>query len=102
MTIGLMEFCKDNNLPHPGFVVLDSPLLAYYKPEGIGDSLQGSDLKVRFYKYLADNHKDDQIIVVENEHPPSELEDRIVLVKFTKNPDIGRYGFFPIEQRFTE
>lgn len=33
-TLGLLEFCKERSLPHPGFVVLDSPLLAYYKPEG--------------------------------------------------------------------
>ncbi len=47
MTIGLMEFCKERNLSHPGFVVLDSPLLAYYEPESTEDSLQGSDLKIR-------------------------------------------------------
>lgn len=62
MTIGLMEFCKDRNLSHPGFVVLDSPLLAYYAPESAEDSLVGSDLKVRFYDYLANNHSDSQII----------------------------------------
>lgn len=95
MTIGLMEFCKEENLSHPGFVVLDSPLLAYYKPEGAEDSLQGSDLKVRFYNYLADNHSDSQITIIENEHPPDDLKNRITFTHFTKNPDSGRYGFFP-------
>ncbi|MEL6601772.1 MAG: hypothetical protein AAFP20_00930 [Cyanobacteria bacterium J06614_10] len=38
MTIGLMKFCQQKELPHPGFVVLDSPLLAYREPEGIEDS----------------------------------------------------------------
>jgi chaperonin cofactor prefoldin len=95
MTIGLMEFCKDKNLSHPGFVVLDSPLLAYYEPESSEDSLQGSDLKVRFYNYLADNHSDSQITIIENEHPPDDLKDRITFTHFTKNPELGRYGFFP-------
>ena len=95
MTIGLMEFCKDKNLSHPGFVVLDSPLLAYYEPESSEDSLQGSDLKVRFYNYLADNHSDSQITIIENEHPPDELKNRIGFTNFTKNPELGRYGFFP-------
>jgi uncharacterized protein YoxC len=95
MTIGLMEFCKERNLSHPGFVVLDSPLLAYYKPESEEDSLQGSDLKVRFYNYLADNHSDSQITIIENEHPPDDLKDRITFTHFTKNPELGRYGFFP-------
>ncbi|MEG5036058.1 AAA family ATPase [Microcoleus sp. AT3-D2] len=95
MTIGLMEFCKERNLSHPGFVVLDSPLLAYYKPESEEDSLQGSDLKVRFYNYLADNHSDSQITIIENEHPPDDLKNRITFTHFTKNPDSGRYGLFP-------
>lgn len=95
MTIGLMEFCKEKNLSHPGFVVLDSPLLAYYEPESTEDSLQGSDLKIRFYNYLADNHSDSQITIIENEHPPDDLKNRITFTHFTKNPDSGRYGFFP-------
>ncbi|MCC3456245.1 MAG: hypothetical protein JGK24_21370 [Microcoleus sp. PH2017_29_MFU_D_A] len=95
MTIGLMEFCKEKNLSHPGFVVLDSPLLAYYEPESTEDSLQGSDLKVRFYNYLAENHSDSQITIIENEHPPDDLKNRITFTYFTKNPDSGRYGFFP-------
>jgi predicted nuclease with TOPRIM domain len=95
MTIGLMEFCKDRNLSHPGFVVLDSPLLAYYAPESEEDSLVGSDLKVRFYDYLASNHRESQIIIIENEHPPSDLAGEVVMTDFTKNPNEGRYGFFP-------
>ena len=94
ITIGLMEFCRDNNLPHPGFVVLDSPLLGYYKPDGDDDSLKGTDLKERFYEYLATNHQDCQIIIIENEVPPEKLS-QIKVTYFTKNPRKERYGFFP-------
>ena len=95
MNIGLMEFCKRKDLAHPGFVVLDSPLLSYYGPDDLGDSLEGTDVKDRFYNYLADNYSDSQIIIFENEHPSSEVEGKINLVNFTKNPNKGRYGFFP-------
>jgi len=97
VTIGLMEYCQTNSLPHPGFVVLDSPLLAYYKPEGDDDDLQGSDLKEKFYDYLATNHLDGQIIIIENEHPPESIVEQIKLTDFTKNPHQGRYGLFPVK-----
>jgi hypothetical protein len=101
MTIGLMEFCKERNLSHPGFVVLDSPLLAYWKPEASEDRiiLEGSDLKFRFYEYLANNCSDSQIIIIENERPPLDITGRITLTTFTKNPDEGRYGFFPVPEQ---
>jgi predicted nucleic acid-binding Zn-ribbon protein len=94
-TLGLLEFCKERSLPHPGFVVLDSPLLAYYKPEGEDDSLQGSALKLNFYRYLIEQHSDSQIIIVENEHPPEPFEKQLNLTVFTKNPQQGRFGLLP-------
>lgn len=98
VTLGLLEFCKEHSLRHPGFVVIDSPLLAYYKPEGESDSLQGSNLKQKFYKYLIEEHSDSQVIVVENEHPPVAFEDQLGLFVFTKNPQHGRFGLFPLKQ----
>jgi len=97
VTIGLMEYCQSNSLPHPGFVVLDSPLLAYYKPEGDDDNLQGTDLKEKFYDYLVTKHAGNQIIIVENEHPSDSIENQINLTVFTKNPHEGRFGLFPVK-----
>ena len=94
--IGLMEFCRERNLPHPGFVVLDSPLLAYWKPEGDDDDLRGTDLKEMFYRYLLGLRKDNQVIIVENEHPPDFVSGEGNVIVFTKNPHQGRYGFFPV------
>jgi len=95
MTIALMEFCLERNLAHPGFVILDSPLLAYYEPEGEEDSLIGSDLKDKFYEYLAAKEGNFQVIVIENEHPSPQITGRLTITNFTKNPNEGRYGFFP-------
>ena len=94
--IGLMEFCRERNLPHPGFVVLDSPLLAYWKPEGDDDDLRGTDLKEMFYRYLLGLRKDNQVIIVENERPPDFVSGEGNVIVFTKNPHQGRYGFFPV------
>jgi hypothetical protein len=94
VTLGLLEFCQENQVPHPGFVLLDSPLLAYFKPEGDDDiALQGSDLKERFYAYLVEHHgTDSQIIIVENQHPPSGEERNLNMTVFTHNPGEGRFG----------
>ena len=93
--IGLMEFCRERDLPHPGFVVLDSPLLAYWKPEGEDDDLRGTDLKEMFYRYLLGLHKNSQVIIVENQHPPDFVYKEGTVTVFTKNLHQGRYGFFP-------
>lgn len=94
--IGLMEFCHERNLPHPGFVILDSPLLAYWKPESDDDDLRGTDLKEMFYRYLLGLRSDSQVIIIENEHPPEFVSREGNVVVFTKNSSRGRYGFFPV------
>ena len=95
VTISLLEYCQEHDLPHPGFVVLDSPLLAYFKPEGDDDmELQGTNLKERFYKYLITHHvEESQIIIIENQHPPDSVLDGLKMTVFTGNPNEGRQGF---------
>lgn len=93
-TIGIMEFCKDQNLPHPGFVVLDSPLVSYREPEGSEDDLKGTDVQERMYSYLA-TLNDRQVIILENVTPPSDVEAKDCCLFFSKNPHQGRYGLFP-------
>jgi hypothetical protein len=94
VTLGLLEYCQEHSLPHPGFVILDSPLLAYFEPEGDEDhALKGTDLKERFYEYLIQHHHgDSQIIIIENQHPPTEVEGRLSMTVFTGNPSEGRFG----------
>lgn len=93
-SVALLEYCQENELPHPGFLVLDSPLLAYYEPEGEDDiALSGTDLKEMFYTYLVEHHgTNSQIIIIENQHPPVNIQGQISLTVFTKNPNEGRFG----------
>ena len=95
-TVGLLQYCRANSTPHPGFVVLDSPLLAYREPEGKEDDLSGTQVDVKFYDYLAAFTADRQIFVVENSDPPEHIAKRDQVTMFTLNPHAGRYGFFPL------
>lgn len=94
-TLGLLAFCRSRHTPHTGFVVLDSPLLAYREPDGVDDDLRGTDLQEQFYSYLEGMSSDTQVIVVENTNPPSSIMEREQSLMFSKNPHQGRYGLFP-------
>ena len=94
-TVALMEFCMEQDLPHPGFIVLDSPLLSYREPEGKEDDLQGTDVQARMYSFL-EGLSTRQVIVLENVTPPSDIEQKDYCLFFSKNPHQGRYGLFPI------
>ncbi|WP_033991619.1 ATP-binding protein, partial [Pseudomonas aeruginosa] len=94
-TLGLLAFCRARQTPHTGFVVLDSPLLAYREPDGAEDDLTGTDLQEQFYAYLEALPSDTQVIVVENTDPPASIMQREQSLMFGKNPYHGRYGLFP-------
>ncbi|HCK0544986.1 TPA: AAA family ATPase [Pseudomonas aeruginosa] len=93
-TLGLLAFCRARQTPHTGFVVLDSPLLAYREPDGTEDDLTGTDLQEQFYAYLEAVPVDTQVIVVENTDPPDAIRKREQSLMFGKNPHHGRYGLF--------
>ena len=72
-SLGLVVHCRTAKTSHPGFVVLDSPLIAYRRPEGADDDLRGHDLKDRFYRTLSTWPEDRQVLVVEHQDPPDDL-----------------------------
>jgi hypothetical protein len=98
-TLGLAQYCFDRDIPHPGFVVLDSPLVTYRPPdpdrqettdhEGLPEDVVGA-----FYRDIQSRF-DGQVIVMENTDPPLPLEEEARDVVFTKAPNFGRYGYFP-------
>ncbi|MCP9749983.1 hypothetical protein [Ferruginibacter sp. HRS2-29] len=98
--IGILEFCKLKSLVHPGFIVLDSPLLAYREPEDDNQPEEGdtdlvrANVQDKFYEYLS-KWDDRQIIVIENVTPPMSITDKPFSVMFSKNDKVGRYGYFP-------
>jgi hypothetical protein len=94
-TVGLLEFCRENETPHPGFVVLDSPLLSYKAPDGSDDDLSSTDLKDQFYTHLAGLKVDRQILIIENTEPPAGVQTLPQATKFTGILGSGRAGYFP-------
>lgn len=95
-TLGLAQFCYDRDLPHPGFVVLDSPLVTYRPPDqgGDNDGSMPTDVIQQFYTDVQQG-VDGQVIILENTDPPSGLDVETVSVVFTANTSVGRYGLFP-------
>ncbi|UOY94181.1 hypothetical protein MUG87_08805 [Ectobacillus sp. JY-23] len=90
--ISMLEFCRENNKPHPGFIVLDSPLTTYKGKKSEEDV--NEDIQSAFFNDVALLHKDMQIIILENKEPSNDIKEKINYVQFTKDSNDGRYGFF--------
>ena len=95
--IAILLYCKQNGLPHPGFVVLDSPLTTYKEKDKHNNEKNeevSKSVKDSFFINLAKCSTDFQIIIFDNETPPEDLCG-ITYHHFTGNPDIDRTGFIP-------
>lgn len=93
-SLSLLTYCVNNKLPHPGLVIIDSPLVVYREPDSdeVGFS---HEVKDSFYRSLAENFKEQQVIIVENDDPPEDVARFASLIKFTASKN-GREGFIPI------
>jgi hypothetical protein len=93
--IGLMIYCRQIGRPHPGFVVLDSPLVTYKRRDVKQGEAIPDDVKSAFFLELSKMPRNAQIIVLENEDPPEAVQANINYQHFSRS-EIGRYGFFPV------
>lgn len=98
--ISLMAFCKTNDKPHPGFVVLDSPLTPYQGKKlnekvELNEEIE-TDIQTAFFKDLSLIRNDMQVIIFENKEPNNRIKGKINYIEFTKDNSYGRYGFFPV------
>jgi hypothetical protein len=79
--IGLLDYCRQKQLPHPGVLVLDSPLLSYREPQksrhgALSDderAVKASGVKEHFFAYLKEKSDAAQFVIIENDPPPAEL-----------------------------
>ncbi|MGG3662493.1 hypothetical protein [Bacillus gobiensis] len=94
--ISLMKYCKDKGLPHPGFILLDSPLTTYKGKKNKTKEDVKVDIMSAFFDDFTSLHKDTQVIILENKEPMDEIKAKINYLEFTKDEKEGRYGFFPI------
>lgn len=93
--ISLMQYCKVNSIPHPGFVVLDSPLTTYKGKKSTDDVTD--DIQSAFFKDVSSLNDNMQLIILENKEPSDGIKKKINFEEFTKDMSNGRYGFFPVK-----
>ncbi|MGA8498601.1 MAG: hypothetical protein WB764_24165 [Xanthobacteraceae bacterium] len=100
--VALLMFCRERKLPHPGFIVLDTPLLTYRDPiksdsplEADEAALKNTSLKEFFFAHLSSISGLGQIIIVENVDLPTNIESLGNVEIFTGDPSNGRFGLFP-------
>ena len=102
--VALLLFCRERNLPHPGFLVLDTPLLTYRDPitsrygELSGDEREMSNtaLKQHFFDHLSAQSSLGQFIILENIDPPEDIDTLGHLEVFYGDQGGSRPGLFPI------
>lgn len=65
------------------------------KDDSVWDNYQCTlDVKEVFYRSIAEEFENNQIIILENEEPPDDIEQFASFIKFTGG-DHGRKGFIP-------
>ena len=98
--VALMERAIESGFPHPGIMVIDSPVVTYKDPKHAANSdaeeLLDESVKDRFYAWLAERKKDGQVIILENEEPNNETKKTLRFTEFVGlEATDGRAGFFP-------
>jgi hypothetical protein len=76
-----------------GPCILDSPFVTYRKPDA-GEEGISIDLAMDFYRHLANNDVN-QVLILENEEPPTDINNIVHHIVFTQSLTVGRYGFIP-------
>ncbi len=107
--IALMELNIEKNLPHLGFVLIDSPVVTYKDPKHSSKELNENNVssdgellpegvKDSFYGWLATRKDIGQIIVLENEEPNEQQKNQLSYTEFfgPSAVDGERVGFFPV------
>jgi hypothetical protein len=103
--IGLLRYCHGNNKPHPGLVVIDSPLTTLKKgQQSQGDEQIDPGIENAFWKSLAQVPAELQIVVLENKEPPAEVLPGLTYTLFAgENARADqRIGFIPVPDRLID
>ncbi|MGC0314717.1 hypothetical protein [Kitasatospora acidiphila] len=96
ITTALARYCRDNDTPHTGFVVLDSPVVTYRDPisDPAGHDVDMTSSVVdRFYRSML--CFPGQAVIIENGDPPADVVAGCRAYRFAGS-GTGRPGFFPL------
>ncbi|SBU97322.1 hypothetical protein YW5DRAFT_05470 [Streptomyces sp. Ncost-T6T-1] len=94
-TTALAHYCHEHDRPHPGLVVLDSPVVTYRDPQGDapGDDVpMTSAVLDHFYRNMLAFPR--QVSIFENPDPPQDVIAQARTHRFGLQ-ESDRAGFFP-------
>ena len=102
-SVALLRHCHKKRTPHPGFVILDSPLTTVKqrtgaaKPKVAGEDEIDSRIEPMFWKALTELGSAMQVIVLENKEPDNNKHDLLNLQLFAgvDAAPSERIGFIP-------
>ncbi|WP_042395742.1 AAA family ATPase [Clostridium saudiense] len=84
------EYLSEYDEFSPGMLIIDSPILSLKEKS---DEKASDSMKSSLFKYLVDNQNSGQTIIIENDIPDIDYS-KVNVIKFTKDKNNGRYGFF--------
>jgi hypothetical protein len=104
--IGLLRYCHRYNMPHPRFVILDSPLTTFKQGRDKQDGMQkdvptesilDEGIETNFWRSLTKLPHDLQIVVLDNKEPPDDVIEKISYEWFAGSEavDDERRGYIP-------
>jgi uncharacterized coiled-coil protein SlyX len=106
--VGLLIYCRQKGLPHPGFLVLDTPLLTYREPSknkrhgalsADEQALKDTGVQRKFFEHL-NSLRDVQFLILENVDPPSDMA--LPTTFFSGEIGDDRVGLFPASANKSE
>jgi hypothetical protein len=89
VVIGFAKYLKKYAEYAPGLVVADSPILSLKEKD---NQRASESMRAGLFEYIANKTKGIQVIVAENEIPNIDYKNARI-IRFTKEPNNGRYGF---------
>lgn len=98
--VALLTYCRRRGRPHPGFLILDTPLITYRDPmrSRAGaltpdeEVIRNTDLKERMFEHLGSTSSIGQFILFDNSDPPANATSFASVEAFTNDPKEGRQG----------
>lgn len=92
MVIGLMRYCCDNDRLHPGFVIIDSPLVSLKERKKVSDEWIDDYMERSMIEDILGQDSSRQVIIFENKDLKYDLDYNYV--EFSHEGG-GRRGFIP-------
>lgn len=96
----LVKYCQQYSIPFTRNLIVDSPLTTYHgKEKKTEDDEIDINVEHSFFKFFAHENLDFQFIMLDNKEPKDDLINKFNYIKFSGEKGVGRYGFFPIDNK---